>query len=128
MTLLVLFHALYSFWTFLHVIVTIINILENMANIVVAIDSNRWSAPGNLRVGVVEPCFLGFSKFTFSFMFHQSRDISEVVTTLVLTRIHRLAFAVAASSDMEAPFTIFHQLMVLVERANENPCLGFRHF
>jgi len=47
---------------------------------------------------------------------------------LILARIDRLALAVTAASDMEAPLTILHELMVLIEWTDENPCLGFRHF
>jgi len=53
-------------------------------------------------------------------MLDERRDIAKVVARLILALVHSLAFPIPAPGDMELPLTILHQLMVLIERANED--------
>ena len=53
-------------------------------------------------------------------MFNELRNIAIVMAWLVLALVHRLAFPVSTASDVELPFSILHELMVLVERAHKD--------
>lgn len=125
--LLSFFHEIFSFWTLFHMLLAVLDILKNMTNIVFAVDSNWWPTFSQFKICIVISSLLSLPKFTLSFVLHQWADIGEIVTRLVLTRIYRFSFTVAASCYMEAPFPVLHQLMVGVERTNKDPCLCFWH-
>lgn len=55
-----------------------------------------------------------------SFMLNQSSYIAEVMTRLILARIHSLSFAITTPSDMECPLAVLHKFVVGVVRANED--------
>ena len=53
-------------------------------------------------------------------MLNELGDIAIVMARLVLALVHSLAFPVTTASDVELPFSILHELVVLVERAHKD--------
>ena len=135
MALLCLLFEFFPPGAFLHVVLTFSDGSKNMRDIVLAVDSHRVPRFGHVWISVVEPGLLIFFEFApiifkqskklnFGylriFMLDKRRDIAKVVAGLILALVHCFAFSITTPGDMELPLTILHQLMVLIERANED--------
>lgn len=105
---------------FLHVVLALRDRPKDMADVVFAIDRHRVPRLRNVRVVVVKSGGLILLEVTDIFMLNELGDIAIVMARLVLALVHSLAFPVTTASDVELPFSILHELVVLVERAHKD--------
>ena len=120
MALLCLAHELFSLWAFFHVLTLLLDASKDMADIILAVDSCWRPHLCHLCVSIVVPCLLSLTELAFSFMLNQSSDIAEIMTRLILARVHSLPLAITTPSDVECPLPVLHEFVVGVVWANED--------
>ena len=120
LTLLCFPIVLLSLWA-LHLMVEfVLDGCKLVLDIIGAVAFQRCSILSNLWISVVKPSSELPSVFTFSLVFNESRDVTEIVPSVVLACIDSFASSISATSDVELPLSVLLELVVLVKGTNKN--------
>ena len=116
--------------TDLHVLLAVSDVVENMTNIVLAVDGGGLTGLSDRLITVVVDSLLGVAILALILLVvDQFFLVTEEVRARKLASVDDLAAAVTTPGDVELPLLVGHQPVVRVERTDENVvvCLVFVH-
>jgi len=107
--------------TDLHVLLTVSDVVEDVADVVLAVDGGGLACLSHRLIAVVVDSLLGVTILALVLlMVDQFFLVAEEVRARKLAPVDDFSAAVATPGDVELPLGEDHQSMVWVERANED--------